>query len=341
MLRSKCVLLKEFLKTHWLGSLLLLPLLLSLLTYQQTNAWAPVVAPPWTGDIQARADAAFAGSAFENWRDMNYAAANYDGGSVLFFVGDDTQFSIADNGSGSSSINGRLCRWYYDMGSSPGCNPLNSSYSLTTDAVYALHLTDTYKAANAPVVTQYTDLVNTGGGSLDPENNATPRCQPWDMACWFQSVIGNVVDTFQGLADVFTGAIQALGEWLANLIMPANADGTFDNRFTSLFTELSDGLTERLGVLLFPFQFLAESFNALLSVWVPSNPGQTTNYCTSAVGFGVPNLLGTEDVNIDMCGIEDTPIWEPMKILMRLAWVLGLVALLYHKYLGIVRGHEE
>jgi len=306
------------------------------------SAWAPTASPPWTGDLEARLDTALAGSSVENWRELNYATANYDGSSFLFFVGDDTQFSIGDGGSGYTSFNGRLCRWYYDVGTSPGCNPLNSSYGLSSDTVYSLHLSDTF-ATNQPtqygwIEDNYEELITAPGNPLDPENNNTPRCQPWDVVCWFSATVDSVVDGFQSLANFFGDTIKALGEWIANLIMPSNADGGFDNRFTDFFTTVQDTMNERLGFLLFPFEFIADLIASLTTIYNPFG-GSDAIYgnCTSGSQLSVPNLLGENSVGVNLCGIEDTPIWEPAVLLLRFVWIVGVVGFLHHKYFSVVK----
>jgi len=251
-------------------------------------------------------------------------------------VGDDSTFAIGDGGSGQTGFSGKLCRWDYSL-SSPGCNPLTSSYSLSVDTVYTLHRSATF-ATNQPtqsgyIDANYSDLVTAPGNPLDPENDHTPQCDPWDVGCWFSGVIGNVVDGFQSLADTITGAFQAMGDWLANLIMPSNADGGFDNRFTDFFTTVQDTFTERLGFLLFPFQFIADLFSSLSSIW---NPGGTEG-CTSGSQLGIPNLLGDSGVTFNLCGIEDTPIWIPASLILRFVWIVGIVGFLHHKYFSVVK----
>ena len=296
-------------------------------------AWAPTATPPWTGDLEARLDTALAGSSVSNWRELNYATANYDNSSFLFFVSNDDQFAISDSGSGYTGFNGRLCRWYYDVGTSPGCNDLSSSYGLSSDTVYTLHLTDTKKAANPTVTDQYEDLLTPPGNPLDPENDNTPRCEPWDIVCWFSTTVDSVVDGFQSLADFIGDTIKALGEWIANLIMPSNTDGGFDNRFTDFFTSIQETMTLRLGFLLFPFQFVGDLFTSLQSIWNPSG----TEGCSSGASIGIPHLLGDSGVTLDLCSIEETPIWEPAVLVLRFVWIIGVVGFLHHKYYSVVK----
>lgn len=147
-------------------------------------------------------------------------------------------------------------------------------------------------------------------------------------------MIGNVVDGFQGLADTIVGAFTALGDWIANLIMPSNGEGGFDNRFIDFFTTVQDTMTERLGFLLFPFQFIADLVASFTTIY---NPYGTDSGCTSGSQFTIPNLLAGNGITLDLCKIEDTPVWEPASLLLRFVWIVGLVGLLQRKYMSTVR----
>jgi len=311
-------------------------LLAAILFSAQTFAWAPTASPPWSGDLSAKLDTTFAGTRYENWRDMNYATGNYDGSSFIFVIVDDDSNFFADGGTGYTAFSGSICRWNYAL-TSPGCNPLTQNNGISVDTVYTIHLSATFQTAQPTyygyIDTNYGDLITAPGNPLDPENDHTPQCEPWDVACWFSGVIGNVVDGFQSLGDLIVGAFQAMGDWIANLIMPSNADGGFDNRFTDFFTTVQDTMTERLGFLLFPFEFIADLFASLSSIW---NPGGTEG-CTSGSQLGIPNLLGDSGVTFNLCGIEDTPIWTPASLILRFVWIVGIVGFLHHKYFSVVK----
>jgi len=93
-------------------------------------------------------------------------------------------------------------------------------------------------------------------------------------------------------------------------------------------------MTQRLGFLLFPFEFVADLFASFSSIW---NPGGTEG-CTSGSVLSVPNLLGENAVSFDLCAIGDTPIWTPAVTVLRFVWIVGVVGFLHKKYFSVVRG---
>lgn len=316
----------------------------TLLSPTKTFAWAELTEPAYTFDIATKMDEQTASGTYaemSNWRDRNYAVYEYNNGSntgtVIMGVWDTTGSragSITDGGSGFTSINAALlCRWTMDGSYLYGCQ---WGGGLSADHVFNVHLTQEYIDAQNPETWTPPDgyLGGGSGNPLDPENNNTPRCQPWDVVCWFSATVDSVVDGFQSLANFFGDTIKALGEWIANLIMPSNADGGFDNRFIDFFTTVQDTMTERLGFLLFPFQFFADLIASFTTIY---NPYGTDSGCTSGSIVAIPNLLGDADVSLDLCGIEDTPIWTPASTLLRFVWIIGLVTLLQRKYMSTVR----
>jgi len=340
--KTKCILLNVSFRPLLFALLLVLSSVSSLLTSPHANAYAPTASPPWTSDLEAKLDATFAGTSVENWRELNYATGDYNGSSFLFFVADDSHFTIGDDGS-STSLYGKLCRWDYGL-SSPGCNNLNNEYGLSVPTLYTLHFSETF-ATNQPTQyaaahDEYEDLLTAPGNPLDPDNSSTPRCQPWDIPCWFSATLGAVVDSFQSLADFFGSIIQGLGEWIANLIMPSNADGGFDNRFTDFFTSMDDTLHERLGILLFPFDFIAQFFESIFAYYNPT--GSDSGACISGTDLTIPNLLGSSDVTFSLCGFATKlpDVWTVMQGIANIAWVIVLIGFLHQKYFSVVKGDE-
>lgn len=316
----------------------------TLLSPTKTFAWAELTEPAYTFDIAAETDAQTASgtySSYSNWRDRNYAIFEYnDGdpgagsGTVIMAVWSDDSWGIEDGGTGMSYVSSQfLCGWYFGGGLigcqwGAGAMPANNLYNVKLNQAWI----DT---TNPETWTPPESYLGGGSGNpLDPDNDHTPQCEPWNVACWFSNVVGNVVDGFQSLADTIVGALQALGDWIANIIMPSNADGGFDNRFTDFFTTVQDTMTERLGFLLFPFQFFSDLIASFTTIY---NPTGMDSGCTSGSIVAIPNLLGDADVSLDLCGIEDTPIWTPASTLLRFVWIIGLVALLQRKYMSTVR----
>jgi len=171
-----------------------------------------------------------------------------------------------------------------------------------------------------------------------PINTSNPNeCDPWDVGCWFSNVVGNVVDGFQSLGDLIAGAFQAIGDWIANLIMPQDDDGQFTNILTDGFTTISDGLSDRLGFLTFPFEFIANLFDGILTAYNPSGSDWTT--CPDSLGLNIPNLLGNNGLKLDICTLEDVSptIYTAMISIIRIVWIIGVVGFLHHKYFSVVK----
>lgn len=326
-------------------------LLITALVSPTANAWAPIESPEYTFDISAAFTAQTSGTPCENWESKNYAVFEYYPGNttgtvIMGCFNDNDVLNNYDSGSGYISDQGTstgialayICRWTFDGNTLFGCQ---TAYNGSAPNLYNLKLNQAWIDNNQawlgnydPLPPEYESGGGSGGNPLDPDNDVAPRCDAWDIACWFSNVVGNVIDGFQSLGDAIIGAFQSLGEWIANLIMPANEDGGFDNRFTGFFTDIGDTMNERLGFLLFPFEFFADLIASFTTIY---NPYGTDTGCTSGSIVAIPNLLGDADVGLDLCGIEDTPVWQPASTLLRFVWIVGLVGLLHKKYMSTVR----
>lgn len=177
----------------------------------------------------------------------------------------------------------------------------------------------------------------TGGGGGETE----PRCDAFDIACWFGSFVDDVVDGFQALGDLITGVISTLGEWIANLIMPQNENGEFENRFATMWDDIWSALHDKLGILLFPFEFIADFFASMASL---ENPGGIVSTCASRptpswCTIGVPNLLGEHSVSFNIGALEQEfpALFNISMTLLRFVWIAGVVAFLHGKYFSVVR----
>lgn len=315
---------------------------LSIFSTDVSKAYAPVSPSPWTADLSAKLDTTLSGTQFENWRAMNYATGNYDGSSFLFFVGNDEQFGMSDGGT-ATTFTGAVCRWDYGL-NSPGCNPLSSSYSLSVDSLYSLHLTDGWQEEHQSLIDslpqEMKDLLDEGG---NPEEPYTPPCSTWDVACWFGSVIGTVTDTLASLGAMIANAFKALGEWIANLIVPNDSDGSFTSSLQAHFNSINDAMHEKLGILLFPFDALTEFGNALME---PINIFGSDTSC--AGNSGVPEfctgMFAISDGQghnwaIGIGGLERAmpQLFAMVKFVLQVSLFFGIVYMLQHKYFSIVR----
>lgn len=314
---------------------------ISLSVSSSASAWSSITTPPeYTFDIASKIDGETNGGtwgAWSNWRDRNYAVFEYNAGSptgtVILAVWNDSDEGVAEASGITIVSSSFLCRWTFDGGYLYGCQ--GGGGGMNAGKLYGIKLNRAW-LDNHPAVAEDLPPAYIKDGSGDFDNNVTPRCEPWDVACWFSATVSQVVDGFQSLANFIGNAFKALGEWIANLIMPSNADGSFDNRFTALFTTINDTMHERLGILLFPFDFVTNMVTSITSIWNPYGHDQ----CTSRSEFSIPNLLGSAGVSLSLCSIENTPVWNPMKVLIRIAWVIGLVGLLHHKYMSLMKGDQ-
>lgn len=172
-----------------------------------------------------------------------------------------------------------------------------------------------------------------------PIDNSNPnQCSAWDVICWFQNVVGNVVDGFQTLGDLIANGFQAIGDFIANIIMPKNEDGEFTNIITDAFNTINNGFRERLGFLLFPFDFAADLFNGILESYNPT--GSDWTHCPPGIGLTIPDVLGDSDLTLDICTLEDVmpQLYQIMVGIIRVVWVVGIVSFLHSKYFQIVKG---
>lgn len=177
-----------------------------------------------------------------------------------------------------------------------------------------------------------------------PEEPGEPTCDPFDVICWFGSFVGTIVDGFQGLADLFTGLISTIAEFIANIIMPKNEDGEFENRFMTLFDDTYNSMRNKLGFLTFPFDFIANLLGRFGQAFVGAG---NVDSCVANGSSGypaycdisVPNLLGDHDVAINIGALEKSSptIWAISTVLLQLVWIVGIVGLLHQKYFSVVK----
>jgi len=176
----------------------------------------------------------------------------------------------------------------------------------------------------------------------EPEPPVDEPCDPFDIACWFGGFVGTIVDGFQGLADLFTGLISTIADFIANLIMPRNEEGQFENRFTDFFGLIGNTIHDRLGFLLFPFDFIASIFAQIASVWTGSggndscaNPVAHPGYCE----LTIPHIFADQDITFNLGAFEQKmpELWDVITTVIRFMWVVGLVAFLHSKYFSVVK----
>lgn len=125
-------------------SLFFVSILSVFITSVPVNAWAPVNPDlkPYNWDVNTQMDSS-AQTAFSTDMDnLNWITAYYNSSSTLVFFGDSNNFYLSNNGEGSTTIYGRMCRYYNTSFGSPGCNPLNQNYSLSTSQIYEYQLID-------------------------------------------------------------------------------------------------------------------------------------------------------------------------------------------------------
>ncbi|RYF28948.1 MAG: hypothetical protein EOO17_03360 [Chloroflexi bacterium] len=207
------------------------------------------------------------------------------------------------------------------------------SYNNNVDVYQLDTLIGQYNVTFSP---DYTGSKYPTGTNPDPE--PTPTCGPFDVLCWFSSAIGKVVDGFQSLGDLITGLFTSITDFIVNLFMPQNSNGEYTNIVTSGFNTIISTFRERLGFLLYPFDFLL-----MVNSSVIQGPNVGEVNCESSLGgkLMIPNLLGEEDVRFNVCTIENTPLWQPMTVIIRTAFILAIIFMMYSKYNSITRDREE
>lgn len=257
---------------------------------------------------------------------------------------------IGWNGSAGTQLSLGTITAYYDYYNNGAYNLVPNGYS----NYVILNIDGTYLSGggnslgNPACVTQVkgvtydsswniNQLPTTVGGE-EPEE---PQCEAWDIACYFGGFVGTIVDGFQGLADLFTGIITALGEFIADLVMPENENGEFENRFATIWNDMWSTLHDKLGILLFPFDFIAAFF---ASMSTHANLGGVVSTCATIPNpawctIGVPNLLGDNSVSFNIGALEQEfpALFNISIILLRFVWIAGVVAFLHGKYFSVVR----
>jgi hypothetical protein len=150
----------------------------------------------------------------------------------------------------------------------------------------------------------YTNFVET----YDPE--VEEPCSTFDIACHIGKIFDGVADTFLGVGEAIVGGI-------ASLFIP-NVD-----EVKSIFTNLFDAVSDKLGFLLFPFEFFIDAFTGM------ANAASCAPNCS--INFG--NMFGG-DLVVDPLEIQASiPSYYAIGVnIIRGTTVLTLIGAFYHKF---------
>lgn len=168
-------------------------------------------------------------------------------------------------------------------------------------------------------------------------------CSPLDVACWFTSLTGIVVDSFASLATFIGTAFTSLGNFIASALVPDDSDGTISGTLRAYFDDINSSMRSKLGVLLFPFDAITTIGEAL---WEPIVGVNGNLSCVG--GFGAydfcNSLIDIDDgrgnqYHIGIGSLEQNMplLFNFVTFLLRLLLVLGMVYMLQAKYYSIVR----
>lgn len=157
------------------------------------------------------------------------------------------------------------------------------------------------------------------------------ECGIWDAACFMGKVIGDIVDTFQGLFDGMKNMFTALGEFIGGIFI--NEEGV--NVFGQFWGNIFSGMHEKLGFLTFPFDFMSSflgSWNGAPTTCVSVN-GQYNSSCTLDTSF----IFGSH-LRIDFGTMEKhiPQLWTIAKWVTRAGLTVSMIFIVHRKYFETV-----
>lgn len=158
-------------------------------------------------------------------------------------------------------------------------------------------------------------------GQLYTYNNIqqTITCDTFDVAC-------NIRNAINGVTDTVSSGVEFVLRGVSALFMPS------EEFVQDKFTEVNDYFSEKLGFLLYPFEFIADFYDAATN--------DITAWCTPTVcekDFG--NLFGG-NFTIDFYALKpSTALWDLLLVVIRSLTVLGLIFFARRELLKILKGH--
>lgn len=163
-----------------------------------------------------------------------------------------------------------------------------------------------------------------------PAGNPTKGCKAIDLGCWVGKIFDGVIDGFQSLAEGLLAGITFL-------FVP-------DGDVASItFNDLKDFLTEKLGFLMYPFDFMLDFYDGVVT-GIETDQAWGTGVCGG--GADAPAIEGIS--NTTFFGTQFKMEWcsVPSFIKTAVGWFLRIsLALacfyLFERRLHEVMGHKE
>lgn len=160
--------------------------------------------------------------------------------------------------------------------------------------------------------------------------NPGGACNAWDFACYFSKIGDSITDLFEGVAETLVAIARAIVQGFAMLFLPS------EGILQAFFSDLSSFFTQKLGFLLYPFEFFGDLFEALTS-----NSDQCTEYHGT---FENSELLhnGTffgQPVNLSLCSIQTSLplVWQIVTLIIRSITIFAVVIALRKKIMEVMK----
>lgn len=189
-----------------------------------------------------------------------------------------------------------------------------------------------------------------------------PPCDLVDVACHVRKGFSALTSFLQGFWDSVTNGFHStidilnsifnyfqndfgtdMSSIFTSLFIPSD-----DNIFVQAFDNLNNYMRAKLGILLYPFDFIGTIFGSLLttldvldkSEWHCNNQqsggGFTNSICD---GICAPNVLGNNSLCFKIGALEQAfpVLWQTMIWFLRIAVIGALIEMLRRKYMDITR----
>lgn len=184
-------------------------------------------------------------------------------------------------------------------------------------------------------------IQNTGGGGSDEYDPNPNSCNTLDVGCWISSAFDRVVDSLQSFWDGFVTIIEGIMQFIANIFVPSD-----DNLLIGFFDQILDSLNNKLGLFLYPFEFLAEWFDSMFvyggfNIINCQSGSASPWFCYYEVEnamFGasfVINIRQTESF------VNSLGLYEIVIALGRAVGAILFITLAHRVYMKITNQHEE
>lgn len=174
-------------------------------------------------------------------------------------------------------------------------------------------------AAKGVVYAQSYDLQQFETNVRYGTGDGTQKCDALAIGCWMGKL-------WNGVADTFSSVGQAILKGIAWLFAPESQDLNY------VYTDFKDYMDWKLGMLIFPFSYVIDLFNAYTS---SANAWCTPTSCEKDLG----NVMGG-NMKFDFLKWRDTAptMYNFFLALTRGITVVALVGMMYKKYMEVAKG---